>query len=180
MPDDLVRISVRLKSLRDVAARLNEWAGYRPEPVGIEPHIEDWIPPRAPGDTKPAKAVRFTIFPPRIVMTPPFEAWIEEAKRAMPEASGESVAEWVAERFLAFLRHFTGPALVQRFKRCTRCRRWFVDGSRNRSALRCSVGCTNRWWSRIQRRTAGQKQQRSAAVRGQPGRGRLLGKRPRG
>ncbi len=42
-----------------------------------------------------------------------------------------------------------------RFRRCPQCGFYFVDATRNRSALRCSKGCTARFWTRPRRRKAG-------------------------
>jgi len=43
---------------------------------------------------------------------------------------------------------------LDRVKRCPQCQRWFVDETRNKSAARCSAGCTARWWDRSRRRAA--------------------------
>jgi hypothetical protein len=43
-----------------------------------------------------------------------------------------------------------------RLKRCPTCQTWFVDGSRNKSAKRCSASCTWRSWNRRRRREARQ------------------------
>ncbi len=50
-----------------------------------------------------------------------------------------------------FFRH---PAR-DRLKRCLRCRRWFVDRTKNKAAKRCSTSCTWKWWDRARRREAG-------------------------
>ena len=35
----------------------------------------------------------------------------------------------------------------QRLKRCSQCKRWFVDETRNHKKERCSDRCTWRWWN---------------------------------
>ncbi len=47
-----------------------------------------------------------------------------------------------------------------RLKRCPQCKEWFVDSTRNRSAIRCSVGCNDLWWSRNRRKKANHKHQK--------------------
>jgi hypothetical protein len=46
-------------------------------------------------------------------------------------------------------------AVLNRLKRCPQCQRWFVDVSRNCKATRCSMACTNKWWTRERRMAAG-------------------------
>jgi hypothetical protein len=41
-----------------------------------------------------------------------------------------------------------------RLRRCSVCRNWFVDQSKNRCMLRCSLTCTWRWWNRVRREQA--------------------------
>jgi hypothetical protein len=53
-----------------------------------------------------------------------------------PTAAGIWVA-WLVE-------YFDNPQR-NRLKRCARCRQWFVDETRNASALRCSRACTIAW-----------------------------------
>jgi len=43
----------------------------------------------------------------------------------------------------------------ERLKQCPRCGKWFVDDSRNKKKERCSLHCTNRWWSWGRRKEAG-------------------------
>jgi hypothetical protein len=46
----------------------------------------------------------------------------------------------------------------ERLKQCPQCGKWFVDDSRNKKKERCSVQCTDRWWSWGRRREAGHHQ----------------------
>lgn len=48
----------------------------------------------------------------------------------------------------------------RRLKRCLQCQDWFVDSTRNKSAVRCSVGCNSLWWSRDRRKKANHKHQK--------------------
>lgn len=71
--------------------------------------------------------------------------------RLVPGSGGEPSAElWdvVATGYLA------------RFKRCPQCKRWFVDESKNRTGVRCSAACTNKWWTRARRRANGHRRPR--------------------
>jgi hypothetical protein len=42
-----------------------------------------------------------------------------------------------------------------RLKRCPECRKWFADKTRNLSMVRCSMSCTNKWWTLERRQKAG-------------------------
>lgn len=44
-----------------------------------------------------------------------------------------------------------------RLKQCPVCLKWFVDTTRNKSMIRCSSGCTGKWWTRDRRRKKGHK-----------------------
>ena len=46
--------------------------------------------------------------------------------------------------------YFANPAR-ERLRRCTQCRRWFVDATKNRSARRCSTQCTVKWSNKHRR-----------------------------
>jgi hypothetical protein len=46
---------------------------------------------------------------------------------------------------------------LRRLKLCAVCERWFVDHSKNVTALRCSAPCTRKYWNRARRRAAGHK-----------------------
>ena len=46
-----------------------------------------------------------------------------------------------------------------RLKRCPKCKKWFVDETRNKSQIYCSHHCGNLYWNRAQRREAGHKGQ---------------------
>lgn len=51
----------------------------------------------------------------------------------------------------ALIDYFLNPSR-DRLRRCEKCRRWFVDETRNKSQRRCSVKCTRAWWNRGRRR----------------------------
>lgn len=57
---------------------------------------------------------------------------------------------------VALLAEYFNSPHRDRLKRCPRCRRWFVDMTRNRSSLRCSRACTIAW-SNSQRPRAAKK-----------------------
>ena len=69
---------------------------------------------------------------------------------------------WASERghLVKLLEEFFLAPERDRFKRCTRCQRWFVDRTRNKSMERCGATCTWRWWNRARRRAAHHKQYR--------------------
>jgi hypothetical protein len=46
------------------------------------------------------------------------------------------------------------------FKRCEKCRAWFVDESRNGVKRFCSRPCADLWWTRDRRKKAGAKTRR--------------------
>lgn len=50
----------------------------------------------------------------------------------------------LGEVVLAVVQYLEHPRR-DRLKRCPRCRRWFIDATKNKSALRCSVACTIAW-----------------------------------
>jgi hypothetical protein len=62
----------------------------------------------------------------------------------------------VVKLLVDYFRH----ASPERLKYCAVCDRWFVDQTRNNARLRCSLGCTWRWWSRDRRRQAGHSRTR--------------------
>ncbi len=44
-----------------------------------------------------------------------------------------------------------------RLKQCSRCDTWFVDKTRPGNMLRCSRGCTDKWWTVGRRREAAKR-----------------------
>ncbi|SRR5581483_5885727 len=46
---------------------------------------------------------------------------------------------------VALLAEYLNSLYRDRLKQCPQCRRWFVDLTRNKSALRCSRACTITW-----------------------------------
>jgi hypothetical protein len=61
--------------------------------------------------------------------------------------------------FAIFWRALQRPE-IERLKQCERCERWFLDCTRNKSALRCSARCTSQWWNRARRKKARHAQYR--------------------
>lgn len=83
--------------------------------------------------------------------------------RAMSGPIGRAVTiyrVWASERgpLVKLLEEFFLAPERDRLKRCTRCQRWFVDRTRNKSMQRCGAACTWRWWNRARRRGARHKQ----------------------
>jgi hypothetical protein len=62
---------------------------------------------------------------------------------------------------VAWLHDYFGNPQRDRLRRCTQCRTWFLDTTRNGSALRCSRVCTRKWWSAPERH--------HSATNGRPG-----------
>jgi hypothetical protein len=58
------------------------------------------------------------------------------------------------------LARFLANPQRDRLRRCLKCRRWFVDETRNKSARRCSRKCTIAW-SNAQRATTGTRKRGS-------------------
>jgi hypothetical protein len=62
---------------------------------------------------------------------------------------------------LSILWHSLQSPGIKRVKRCPRCKTWFLDRTRNRGALRCSIACTWAWWNRRRRKQARHSQYRA-------------------
>jgi len=62
----------------------------------------------------------------------------------------------------AWLAYFLDNPQRERLRRCQQCHRWFVDGTRNRSARRCSRACTIAWSNAQRVPTAAPPARRSA------------------
>jgi len=48
----------------------------------------------------------------------------------------------------------------ERLKRCLRCKKWFVDETRNKSQKYCTHHCGDLWWDRPRRKEAGHDSQK--------------------
>lgn len=57
-------------------------------------------------------------------------------------------------RVVALLRDFFTSPERHRLRKCPVCGRWFVDRTKNKTRIRCSAGCTAKWWNRARRREA--------------------------
>jgi len=57
-----------------------------------------------------------------------------------------------------------------RLKQCPICQTWFVDPTSDKRKERCSVPCTNRWWSYRKRKEAGYSRFKKGAHHGTKGR----------
>jgi len=67
-------------------------------------------------------------------------------------------AEWAAAVPLALWQLIAAaPEELRRLKHCPQCARWFIDKSKNATAIRCTIACTNRYWNRARRRAANHK-----------------------
>jgi hypothetical protein len=81
---------------------------------------------------------------------------------SVDDTGNECLAELVADRAVPFGKrqairavwdsYFRSPHR-ERLKRCAGCARFFVDYARPNNSVRCSKGCTWRWWNRGRRRT---------------------------
>lgn len=69
---------------------------------------------------------------------------------------------------VALLRDFFTSPARDRLRKCPVCGRWFVDHTKNKARVRCSAGCTAKWWNRARRRAARHSQyaRRGARVGG--------------
>jgi hypothetical protein len=78
---------------------------------------------------------------------------VPEVDVGIQTAEGPSVGTRGFWSFQLAYGYFMNPER-DRLRRCAVCRRWFVDGTKNRSARRCSRACTIRW-SNAQRHKGG-------------------------
>lgn len=75
----------------------------------------------------------------------------EKSKLPKPNlASNEPQGDVLKQLWWSYFR----DEAWKRLQRCPQCKDWFVDTTRNRSAIRCSVYCNSRWWSRDRRKKA--------------------------
>lgn len=82
---------------------------------------------------------------------------ITEKGRLLTRARTDSHNDPFSNMVWFLWRFFFQEGGFRRLKKCPQCGRWFVDRSKNRTAVRCSKSCSDKWWNRSKRLAVGHR-----------------------
>jgi hypothetical protein len=161
-----------LGGLQAIASWLNQLPGLRTElaypdcPSHISEEVEAWTLAESIASGSPAKGMeRFNAEAAHhpvhlsIEMAPIDVEGTEEPRPFLAPLNRTGDTKGKVLRDLWWY-YFRGQGW-ERLKRCQVCAAWFVDTTKNKSMVRCSAGCTSKWWTRDQRKAHGHKLQKT-------------------